>query len=127
MKTVLVRPGDIIVILMCLAGLIWTGMVFAGGSADSVLVRIQSPSGEWLYSLDTDTDLAIPGDLGDTEVHIHGGEAWVSDSPCRDKVCVTMGKVSALHGWIACLPNRVFIQIVPATTESNGEVDGVSF
>ena len=123
----MVRPGDIIVILFSIGALVWAGLAFTGGSADSVLVKIQSPRGEWLYSLDTETDLLIPGDLGDTAVHIHGGEAWVSDSPCRDKVCVLMGKVSALHGWIACLPNRVFIQVVPGNADSNGEVDGVSF
>ncbi|MBN2510774.1 MAG: NusG domain II-containing protein [Spirochaetales bacterium] len=127
MRFQLVRPGDVFVILFSLVLLAAAWGSLYRGSDDPVLVRIMSPEGEWLYSLDTETDLLIPGDLGTTAVHIHGGEAWVSDSPCRDKVCVSMGKVSSLHGWIACLPNRVFIQVVPAHSTGEAEVDGVSF
>lgn len=59
------------------------------------------------YSLDGDTDIAIDH----LTVHIHGGEAWVTDADCTDKTCEHIGKISGAWQNIVCLPNGVVISI----------------
>jgi len=74
------------------------------------------------YALHEDRVIEVEGPLGLTRVVIEDGRAWVEDSPCRDKVCVRMGKVSRPGEEAICLPNRVIVQM----KGTRGGVDGVS-
>ena len=57
-----------------------------GGTAESVIIEA---SGEtYIYMLDTDQTIEIPGPLGNTIIRIVDSEVFVEDSPCRDKLCV---------------------------------------
>ena len=52
----------------------------------------------------------------------------LTESDCRDEVCVAMGEISRPTGWIACLPNRVFVRIVAVGEDEDGEaVDAGAF
>jgi hypothetical protein len=95
----------------------------AGGGRESVVV-IEGPGSAWAYPLKANTDVDVPGPLGVTRVHVRGGSAWISDSPCSGKVCVASGHVARPGSWIACLPNRVFVRI---EGRENAEVDKVAF
>ena len=66
---------------------------------------------------------ALPISVGPTVVAIHGGHVHVAKASCRDRVCVSMGAVSAPGSWIACLPNRVFIRVLGSDTN----VDATAF
>ncbi len=74
-------------------------------------VTVESAGGEFVYSLDQDRVERIPGPLGDTVLDIRGGAAWIEDSPCPDKICVAMGRISRPGEWIACLPNHVMVRV----------------
>jgi len=130
MKIFGLRLGDIIVFAICLAGLIWSyGISSFGllnGNTDQLLLRISSHDNEWVYPLDKDIELDIEGPLGLTHIHIYSEEVWVSNSPCKNKICITAGEISKVNSWIACLPNEVFIQIESKRTEKE-EVDETSF
>ncbi|MDR1932616.1 MAG: NusG domain II-containing protein [Spirochaetales bacterium] len=85
---------------------------FAYGGADGrALLYIQNESQSLVYPLSGDLDIPVSGPLGVTRIVIRGGAAAVTDSPCRDKLCVSMGHISGRGGWIACLPNRVFLKV----------------
>ena len=84
--------------------------VYAGQEGVAVLY-IQNSSDSWIYPLEKEVELDIPGPLGVTHVHIKEGAAFVENSPCRDKICIHMGRISRNGEWIACLPNRVFLRI----------------
>jgi len=82
-------------------------------------VRIQTATNEFVYPLEQDLDLEIEGPLGITHVEIDDGRVRVTESPCREKICIAAGWVSQSGEWIACLPNRVFLRV------EGGEETGV--
>ena len=93
-----------------------------GGSAESVIIEA---SGEtYVYMLDTDRTIEVPGPLGNTIVRIVDSIVFVEDSPCRDKLCVLASPLHKAGEWNACMPNKIFIRI----PESNDqELDSLSF
>lgn len=93
------------------------------GGRDAVVV-IEGSGRSWAYPLEADVELDVRGPLGLTHVEVHGGTAWVSDSPCTEKICIAMGHISHTGSWIACLPNRVFVRV---EGRKGGEVDRVAF
>ena len=56
-------------------------------------------------------DGTFPLNGGSNVLVISGGEAWVSEANCPDKICMGMGKISRNGEFIACLPNRLIITI----------------
>jgi hypothetical protein len=91
------------------------------GGATSVLIEAQGA--EWIYPLDKDREVTVEGPVGPTTISIQDGGVHVVQASCRDKVCVSMGTVSAAGAWIACLPNRLFIRILG----SDAETDATAF
>ena len=59
------------------------------------------------YSLSVDGTFPLNG--GSNILVVSGGEAWVSEANCPDKICMGMGKISRSGDFIACMPNRVLI------------------
>ena len=67
------------------------------------------------YPLSADGTFPLNG--GSNILVVSGGEAWVSEANCPDKICMGMGKISRSGEFIACMPNRVLI-IVEDTGET---------
>jgi hypothetical protein len=102
---------DVAVILLAL-GL--TGVSAFGAyvqPGDTTRVVINGSGREWVFPLDTDERVEIPGPLGNTVVRIEGNQAWVESSPCTNQVCVAAGHIHGQGEWVACLPNNVFLMI----------------
>ncbi len=100
--------------------------VFAyGGGGKSSSVIIEASGKRWIYPLGADRTERVHGPIGDTVVVISGGKAFIQDSPCRDKICIQMGKISGHRQWIACLPNKVIVSIGGGPGE--GKPDEVSY
>ena len=59
------------------------------------------------YPLSEDGTFPLNG--GSNILVVSGGEAWVSEANCPDKICMGMGKISLSGEFIACMPNRVLI------------------
>jgi hypothetical protein len=95
-----------------------------GNGVSEAVVHIQSSDKEWYYPLDTHEHISVPGPLGSTAVLIEDGRVQVLSSPCPAKICITSGAISEPNGWIACMPNRVFIEITATTSE---ETDATTF
>lgn len=93
-------------------------------SDEEPMLYIQGEHDSWVYPLEKNRELHIPGPLGETHVIIRDGMAYVEDSPCRDKICIYLGKISRLGDWVACLPNRVFLRI---EGKGEAEVDATVF
>jgi len=71
----------------------------------------QGAAQQWIYPLDAEATVRVPGPLGATVVEIADGAVRVISSPCPEKICIKTGRISKPGQWIACLPNRVFISI----------------
>ncbi|NIQ96240.1 MAG: NusG domain II-containing protein, partial [Desulfuromonadales bacterium] len=44
-------------------------------------------------------------------LEIENGTARIVDSPCPYKVCISMGEISRRGEIIACVPNRLLVQV----------------
>jgi hypothetical protein len=106
-----IRALDICIFLF---GLLIIGLislqVYARGRGTPE-ITISGVAEQWIYSLDGETTLRVPGPLGETVVVIENGTVQVTSSPCPEKICIKTGRISKPGQWIACLPNRVFISI----------------
>jgi len=120
-KKTFLKPFDIPVIALALALTIATGAaVYSGGTASSrVVIRGQDKT--WIFPLNAETTVSVPGPIGETKVEIHGGHAEIVSSPCEGQTCVAAGAVSKNGQWVACLPNKVFLLIEAA---GNGDAGG---
>ncbi len=64
-----------------------------------------------LYKVyDLNKDMTVELDTGNTLV-INDNEAYVSESTCKDKVCIHQGRISAIGETIICLPHKLVIEI----------------
>ena len=75
----------------------------------------------WVFPMDADETIDVQGPLGTTVVRVHGGDAWVEDSPCDNRTCVAAGHIHEQGQWIACLPNNVFVLV--EGSEDGGKLD----
>ena len=106
-----VKPWDIVVIILALT--------LAGFSAWSVYLKprntiqvlIESQGRRWIFPLDAEETIVVPGPLGNTVVRIHGNNAWVESSPCDNQICVAAGRLRGRGEFAACLPNIVIVMI----------------
>ena len=115
-----IRGLDICIFLFALLiiGLISLQSYVRGRGTPEIMIEAAGApaadmSGEqqWIYPLDADETVRVPGPLGDTVVVIQDGTVEVVSSPCPQKICIKTGRISKPGQWIACLPNRVFISI----------------
>jgi hypothetical protein len=92
-------------------------------------VTLKGEGGAWVFPLDAEETVAVPGPLGDTVVEIRGGRARVLSSPCLNQTCIAAGAVHSHGQWIACLPNRVMVSVGSAGEASGegGEIDGAAW
>jgi hypothetical protein len=96
-----------------------------GAEGGKARLYIQDESQTLIYLLSENLDIPVSGPLGVTHISIRDGAALVTDSPCRDKLCVLAGRISRRGGWTACLPNRVFLRI--DTNAAGGDVDAAAY
>ncbi len=121
-----VKPADVIIIGVTLLVIAVISLQIYGNRSEASQVRIDAAGVQWIYPLEQDVRLIIPGPIGETEVIIEKGEVHVHDSSCRNKICVTTGEIHRVGQWIICLPNDVFIRIEGAEP-ADEEVDDVAF
>jgi hypothetical protein len=102
---------DVAAFVLALAVVALTAARVYSGASGVPQVHVRGASGEWIFPLDADRIEEVPGPLGDTVVAIRQGEVQVLSSPCAEKICVKSGAISRPGQWIACLPNRVIVDI----------------
>ena len=63
--------------------------------------------------LSKDGEFVINGyNRGTNTLVIEGGEAWIKNATCPDKVCIHQGKINRSGEMIVCLPNLMIAKIV---------------
>jgi hypothetical protein len=120
------RAWDVFALALSAAVSVCSFLYAYGGETGGARLYIQDGTQTLVYSLDEEREISAAGPLGETRIVIRGGEAAVRDSPCRDKLCVSMGHIGKRGGWIACLPNRVFLR-VEGREPSEGDVDAAAY
>ncbi|MEE3468604.1 MAG: NusG domain II-containing protein [Eubacterium sp.] len=55
---------------------------------------------------------------GRNRLIIRGGEAWIEEADCPDKLCVNQGHISHTHDSIVCLPHHISVRIAGETEQA---------
>ena len=111
LKETPVKSWDLAIIFLALAltGFsAWSAYLKPGNSTQ---VLIEGYGNRWVFPLDAEETIPVPGPLGNTIIRIHDNQAWVESSPCDNQICVAAGRLH-MHGeFAACLPNMVLVMI----------------
>jgi hypothetical protein len=105
------KPLDIPVILLSAALCIGSGIMVYALPQGKAQVTIRGQDRAWVFPLNAEETISVPGPLGDTVIRIHGGSAAITASGCNNQTCVAAGHLSQQGQWAACLPNNVFLLI----------------
>ena len=112
---------------MIFMGLITASIVLsATENSGEPYVEIKDAKNQYLLPLSAEEELHVFGPVGQTVIRVSGGGVRVVSSDCQDKICIAMGEVRDISGWIACLPNRVFIHVIGITGKED-KVDAGAF
>ncbi len=115
---------DLAAVAAALAVIVLASVRAYGGRPGSEQLHLRGPGREWVYPLGSDRTVTVSGPLGDTVVEIRDGQARVLSSPCAEKICVRSGAIARPGQWIACLPNRVILDVQGRAGRS---ADAISF
>ncbi|NLH01822.1 MAG: NusG domain II-containing protein [Clostridiales bacterium] len=64
------------------------------------------------YPLNTDTKVNIGGGDSYNILIIQGGEAWIDEASCPDKLCIKQGKIRYDGQSVICLPNKMVAEVI---------------
>lgn len=99
------------VFIICIGAFL---LLMRGGSYGTVaVIRVDGEVYEKI-NLDTVTvayDIEIKTEYGYNKLHIDRDGICVSESDCRDQICVRQGSISTEGVPIICMPHRVTIEI----------------
>jgi len=70
-----------------------------------------------------DQVLTLPGAIGDSTLQVAGGRLRFTDSPCRNKLCIQSGWIEHGGTAVACLPNRLSVQLA----RNDNDFDAINF
>ncbi len=105
----------ILLLLVALAGLVRMASAPAGA-------RVVVSDGErvlYTAALDEVKDVDLEGPLGVTRLRIDAQGARILASPCPLKVCMGMGPARRDGELLACLPNRILVEVVGPQAEED--------
>ena len=130
MKKIPLKIFDIPVIVLTLTVTAFIAVKVYSGDETSSRIIIRSQDKTWVFPLNAEELVIVPGPIGDTIVHISGGRAAILSSPCSGQTCVAAGEIHGNGQWAACLPNRVFLLVEGtggAVTGNRDAVDAASW
>ena len=111
MKKLPFRPLDYILLAITIAAVgISTAVVARHKEGKNYLV-ISTEKEAYVYQLNQDQEVRIPGLLGESVIRIEKGGARFIESPCTNKICIHSGELRAQGDFAACLPNNVIAHI----------------
>ncbi len=118
------RIFDYLSIVISLVIIAFVSVAVYGKNGKAQTVTINASGKSYVYMLDTDRTVDVPGPLGKTVVKIENSTVFVTSSPCRDKLCILAPPLKKAGEWNACMPNRVFIRIAGSKDE---KLDSLSY
>lgn len=100
----------LILLLIAVLALGARSLLFQGSGKSVIVSQDGNITAE--YPLDRDRVEVISAPSGGSNtLHISGGEVWVTDATCPDKICERTGRISLEGEVIVCMPNRLTIRI----------------
>jgi hypothetical protein len=120
------KPLDFAVLAVALALTLCSALTVYSGAESEARVVIQGSGRSWIFPLEAEERIAVPGPLGETVVEIGGGRVMVLSSPCTNQTCVAAGHIRRPGNWTACLPNKVLVSI-EGKEDEDGTIDAAAW
>ena len=111
MKKYIKKADIILLIVLIVIGLASTVFVTMSKSNGSTVIIEQNGKMYGKYSLYEDKTINIKGDKTSNTVQIKDGKVKMTESTCKNQVCVRHSEISSGGESIICLPNRVIVRI----------------
>jgi hypothetical protein len=123
------KPLDFAVLAVSLTLALCSTLSVYSGAESGARVVIQGSGRTWVFPLEAEERITVPGPLGETIVEIGGGRALVLSSPCANQTCVAAGHIRRPGNWTACLPNKVLVSIEGREDEdgTTGAIDAAAW
>ncbi len=114
---------DIILILFFSTVVALLTFIFLTGNKNNSFVKVEVVGDSYIYELGMDREISVDGLIGESIIKIEGNSVAIIDSPCKNRTCIHIGKISRVNQSSACLPNRVIITIDGVIDE----IDSISY
>jgi hypothetical protein len=121
-----VKTPDFVIILLAIGLTVFSAFTAYVKPENTTQVVIEGANQKWIFPLDAEETVNVKGPIGTTVIKIHGNEAWVESSPCKNLTCVGMGHAHSNGQWVACLSNNVFL-IIRGSNDSKELTDAVAW
>lgn len=106
-----VKPLDFLLAICSVAVLILSLLLLKNNKNKALQLEVNAAGISYIFPLEIDSEYDIKGVLGISKIKIINGNALFVSSPCPNETCVSLGKISKVGQWRACMPNQVFIRI----------------
>lgn len=125
----LLKPADIVILLLAITLTSWLYRIFwfddtHSATAEFLLLQIADQSPQQ-YSLSENKRIKIEGTMGESIIEIKQRKARFVHSPCRNQFCVLHSWISHSGEIIACLPNQMSISL-HSDEEQSKQFDALS-
>ncbi len=108
---VLLRPLDLLVLLVVVASAAWALRYMPWGDGAMAEVFVNGRKTAWLEMTPPDRTLSIPTPHGNVQVKYGSQGVKILQAPCTGKVCLRTGTISQSGQRIACLPTGLLIVV----------------
>lgn len=104
----LVTKWDFVIISVCLLASLLFFALKPRETGEEAIIRVDGKEYKTVDINSTDIDeITVNG----VTVVYGGGEIYIKDSSCRDRICVNAGHISKKGQSSVCAPNRVSVEI----------------
>lgn len=108
-----IKKADIVLFLILAALGIAVTVMSLNGAEDGSVVQVSVDGKTYgVYSLNKNQTIEIKQDKSINKITIKDGHVQMSDSTCKNQICVKTGEISNTSQSIVCLPNKVMVEIV---------------
>ncbi len=117
----LFKPLDYVIVFIAFTLVILSIRYTLTNKEEGAKLIVSNPETEWVYDLHANQTFGTQGPIGVSIISIQDGFAFFESSPCNNQICVHTNPIQHNAGFIACLPNQVFIRIESDKEQNNTE------
>lgn len=105
------KPADLFVLIILVLAFLSLFLVLKPASGAATGVRVITPEKTFLLDLHRDQEKTFSSPSGSLTIKVESGKVRVTDSTCRDRMCVKHAPISRPGERIICLPSRITVEI----------------
>ena len=129
-----IKKGDIFLLAIFVAAallIVFSPLLqnrgFSGKDSQPLVLKIRI-SGELYgtYDLNQNQTIRIQNPYGSNTLSIQNGAVSMTDSDCRNQICVQTGPIEASGQMIVCLPHQLIAEIIAFPDSTAPSYDAIS-